>query len=137
MSYPWVAYCAPYLSGMTQDKCGKLLRMTNNRTGARTVVRMVDMCGHSGERGGGELARRSREQQQHQRARPPSWCLPASSPSPCPRCKRMAGPHAPPPAPPPSAAIDADQQSAFIPLDTDRQGYFDGDLSVTLELVAC
>ncbi|EFN57221.1 hypothetical protein CHLNCDRAFT_21703, partial [Chlorella variabilis] len=81
MSYPWVAYCAPYLSGMTQDKCGKLLRMTNNRTGARTVVRMVDMCGHS--------------------------------------------------------AIDADQQSAFIPLDTDRQGYFDGDLSVTLELVAC
>ena len=35
------------------------------------------------------------------------------------------------------AAIDSDQQSAFIPLDTDGQGYLDGQLSVTLELVAC
>ncbi|PSC76695.1 pathogenesis-related PR-4-like [Micractinium conductrix] len=80
-AYPWVAYCAPYLGGMSQDKCGQCMRMTNNRTGKRIIVRIADMCGHG--------------------------------------------------------AIDADQQSAFMPLDSDGQGYLDGQLSVMLELVAC
>jgi hypothetical protein len=34
---------------MTQDKCGALMRMTNSRTGAQVVVRLVDMCGNGGE----------------------------------------------------------------------------------------
>lgn len=34
-------------------------------------------------------------------------------------------------------AIDADQQTAFNPLDSDGQGYLDGQLQVTVELVQC
>lgn len=37
----------------------------------------------------------------------------------------------------PAAAIDADYQSAFIPLDTDKAGYAAGSMTVGLELVAC
>ncbi|PRW57802.1 pathogenesis-related PR-4-like [Chlorella sorokiniana] len=46
MAYPWVAYCAPYLGGMSQANCGKCLRMTSTRTGSQVIVRIVDMCGH-------------------------------------------------------------------------------------------
>ncbi|KAI7835498.1 hypothetical protein COHA_010604 [Chlorella ohadii] len=81
MAYPWVAYCAPYMGGMSQANCGKCLRMTNSRTASQVIVRIVDMCGHG--------------------------------------------------------AIDADYQSAFIPLDTDKGGYAAGHLIVKLEEVAC
>lgn len=33
--------------------------------------------------------------------------------------------------------IDADQQTAFIPLDVDQKGYADGNMQVNLEEVAC
>jgi hypothetical protein len=36
-----------------------------------------------------------------------------------------------------AAAVDADYHSAFIPLDTDLRGYHEGQLNVTMELVAC
>lgn len=49
VSFLQVAYCAPYMGGMSQANCGKCLRMTNNRTGTKVVVRIVDMCGHGGE----------------------------------------------------------------------------------------
>ncbi|KAL4856088.1 Pathogenesis-related protein PR-4B [Chlorella vulgaris] len=48
LEFPWVAYCAPFLGGMTQDKCGKLLRMTNASGGMRLIVRVVDSCGNNG-----------------------------------------------------------------------------------------
>ena len=47
-AHPQVAYCAPYLGGMSQANCGKCLRMTNGRTGSQVIVRIVDMCGHGG-----------------------------------------------------------------------------------------
>lgn len=86
MAYPWIAYCAPFprtpaWDDMSPSKCGKCLRLTNNRTGARSIVRVVDMCGHS--------------------------------------------------------AIDSDYKTAFIPLDTDGQGYLDGQIYVTVEVVVC
>lgn len=49
MSYPWVAYCADFMGGMSQANCGRCLRLTNDRTGKQGIVRIVDMCGHSGE----------------------------------------------------------------------------------------
>jgi hypothetical protein len=36
------------MGGMSQELCGKCLRLTNLRTNAKEVVRIVDMCGHSG-----------------------------------------------------------------------------------------
>ena len=64
----------------------------------------------------------------------------ASEQSTClqPACRQSHLPLTPPtrlPALP--AAIDADYRSAFIPLDTDLQGYFQGHLNVTLALVGC
>lgn len=50
-AHPQVAYCAPYMGGMSQANCGKCLRMTNGRTGSHVIVRIVDMCGHGGKRG--------------------------------------------------------------------------------------
>ena len=47
-----VAYCAPYMGGMSQANCGKCLRMTNSRTASQVIVRIVDMCGHGGEPAG-------------------------------------------------------------------------------------
>lgn len=35
------------------------------------------------------------------------------------------------------AAIDSDYKTAFIPLDTDGQGYLDGQIYVTVEVVVC
>jgi hypothetical protein len=49
LAYPWVAYCANYMGGMSQRLCGSCLRLTNRRTGKRGIVRIVDMCGHKGE----------------------------------------------------------------------------------------
>jgi hypothetical protein len=49
LEFPWVAYCAPFLGGMTQDKCGKLLRITNASGGMRLIVRVVDSCGNNGK----------------------------------------------------------------------------------------
>jgi hypothetical protein len=45
---PRIAYCAPYLGGMGQDRCGQLLRVTNNSGGRQVIVRIVDMCGNGG-----------------------------------------------------------------------------------------
>ena len=36
-----------------------------------------------------------------------------------------------------SAALDLDWTAAFQPLDTDRQGYLDGHMNLSVELVAC
>jgi hypothetical protein len=48
MQYPWTAYCAPAIP-MSQDMCGRCLRVTNTRTGASLVVRIVDQCANGGE----------------------------------------------------------------------------------------
>ena len=37
------------MGGMSQALCGQCLRLTNQRTQAQLVVRIVDMCGHGGE----------------------------------------------------------------------------------------
>ncbi|GAB4815471.1 hypothetical protein N2152v2_002517 [Parachlorella kessleri] len=46
MQYPWTAYCMP-VKPMSQAMCGQCLRLTNLRTGAKEVVRIVDECGHN------------------------------------------------------------------------------------------
>lgn len=44
-----VAYCAPFMGGMSQANCGKCMRMTSTSTGSQVIVRIVDMCGHGSE----------------------------------------------------------------------------------------
>ena len=60
---------------------------------------------------------------------------PARLPQSTPPQLRLRPPNHLPACPP--AAIEADYQSAFIPLDTDLQGYFRGHLNVTLALIGC
>ena len=105
--------------------------MTNPRTGAAVIVRIVDQCGHGGEttvpdsRGlravsAGEGGRAGPHSQAPPRTHPPT-----------------PAPNHPVHPPPPRPGIDADQQSAFIPLDVDQAGYAAGNMQVNLDLVAC
>ena len=42
--YGWTAYCLPPpFPQMSQSMCGKCLRLTNQRTGAVTIARIVDL----------------------------------------------------------------------------------------------
>lgn len=47
--YPWTGYCLPYFGGtMSEALCGQCLRLTNTRTLAQEIVRIVDGCGSAG-----------------------------------------------------------------------------------------
>ncbi|EFN50753.1 hypothetical protein CHLNCDRAFT_33383 [Chlorella variabilis] len=49
LQYPWTAYCNDDgLGPMSQDKCGKCLKVTNTATGQSVKTRVVDMCGQGG-----------------------------------------------------------------------------------------
>ncbi|KAF3647357.1 Wound-induced protein WIN1 [Capsicum annuum] len=45
--YGWTAFCGP-VGPRGRDSCGKCLRVTNTRTGAQTIVRIVDQCSNGG-----------------------------------------------------------------------------------------
>ncbi|XP_052176015.1 pathogenesis-related protein PR-4A-like [Diospyros lotus] len=45
--YGWTAFCGP-AGPRGRDSCGKCLRVTNTRTGANQIVRIVDQCSNGG-----------------------------------------------------------------------------------------
>ncbi|KAL1820573.1 hypothetical protein ACET3Z_015442 [Daucus carota] len=45
--YGWTAFCGP-VGPRGQESCGKCLRVTNTRTNAQQVVRIVDQCSNGG-----------------------------------------------------------------------------------------
>ncbi|KAK9146502.1 hypothetical protein Sjap_006405 [Stephania japonica] len=45
--YGWTAFCGP-VGPRGQASCGRCLRVTNTRTGAQTIVRIVDQCSNGG-----------------------------------------------------------------------------------------
>ncbi|XP_044477605.1 pathogenesis-related protein PR-4-like [Mangifera indica] len=45
--YGWTAFCGP-AGTHGQAACGKCLRVTNSRTGAQAIVRIVDQCSNGG-----------------------------------------------------------------------------------------
>lgn len=76
LAYPWVAYCAPYMGGMADAHCGKCMRMTNNRTGAKVIVRIMDQCGHGGAWGGSTTHMLGSGHRMHAPRAPPLVLLP-------------------------------------------------------------
>ena len=131
---------------LPQDLCGACLRLTNLRTQAQEIVRIVDQCGHNCEPVQGPAPVRAQlfllllvpcawfcfdrvhacvvlAQQAltpaRQRAALSTPTLSASHPLPLP------------------AALDLDWDTSFKPLDTDGQGYNDGRMGVSAELISC
>ena len=48
-AFAWTGYCLPYFGGVVSPGlCGQCLRLTNTRTLARIIVRIVDGCGSAG-----------------------------------------------------------------------------------------
>ncbi|WOG97556.1 hypothetical protein DCAR_0416897 [Daucus carota subsp. sativus] len=45
--YGWTAFCGP-VGPRGQESCGKCLRVTNTRTNAQQIVRIVDQCSNGG-----------------------------------------------------------------------------------------
>lgn len=127
---------------MSQDMCGRCLRLTNLRTQAQEIVRIVDQCGHSCEWAGAG-AGRSAGLDAWDRALPcwvrPTHCkavccmqcciwLRAAPQTPaCANCTHISL----------AAALDLDWDTSFKPLDGDGQGYNDGRMGVAVELVEC
>lgn len=132
-AYPWVAYCnAAMLGGMSEGNCGKCLRLTNLDTGtAQASVGWVwhgAVCGH--KRGNYQWvgARLAGAGGQAQQWRGGGSCARGTEHTPILQIVRIVDECG-------NGAIDSDWATAFKPLDTDGQGYFNGQMTVKVELV--